>query len=99
METERLEHEAFPKFIGVSTEPDGSRVFDLWAPERSGHVAIDQALGEYYADLSIQIARYQGSDEFVFNVLTKIVAKKTMGHIEAGFLKGISQRAYSGSFN
>jgi hypothetical protein len=99
METERIEPEAFPKFIHVSEQPGGSRVFDLWEPERSGHVAIDLALGAYYADLAIQIARLQGSDDFIFNVLTALVAKKTMSHIEAGFLRGISQRAYVGAHN
>jgi hypothetical protein len=101
MSNMEIEHEveAFPKFIGVSTEPDGSRVFDLWAPESSGHLEIDLALGSYYASLAIEIARHQRSDDFIFNVLTTLVSKKTMSHIEAGFLKGISQRAYSGSFN
>jgi hypothetical protein len=101
MSNMEIEHEveAFPKFIGVSTDPDGSRVFDLWAPERSGHITIDLALGAYYADLAIQIARLQGSDDFIFNVLTALVAKQTMQHIEAGFLRGIYKRAYVGSNN
>jgi hypothetical protein len=99
METERIESEAFPKFIHVSEQPDGSRVFDLWAPDSSGHIEIDLALGAYYADLAIQIARLQGSDEFIFNVLTTLVAKKAMSHTEAGFLRGISQRAYVGAHN
>jgi hypothetical protein len=98
METEH-EVETFPKFIGVSTEPDGSRVFDLWNPERSGHIAIDLALGAYYADLAGQIARYQGSDDFIFNVLTTIVSKRKMSHTEAGFLRAISQKAYCGAHN
>jgi hypothetical protein len=101
MSNVEIEHEveAFPKFIGVSTEPDGSRVFDLWAPTSSGHITIDLALGAYYADLAVEIARLQGSDDFIFNVLTALVAKKTMQHIEAGFLRGISQRAYVGAHN
>jgi hypothetical protein len=98
METEH-EVETFPKFIGVSIAPGGERVFDLWAPERSGHITIDLGLGAYYADLAIEIARLQGSDDFIFNVLTAIVAKKTMSHIEAGFIRGISQRAYVGAHN
>lgn len=99
METEYVEIEQFPNFIQVSAAPDGSRVFDLWAPERTGHVETDFALGAFYADLAIEIARLQGSDDFIFSVLTAIVAKQTMSHLEAGFIRGISQRAYVGAHN
>jgi hypothetical protein len=99
METERIEPEAFPKFIHVSEQPDGQRVFDLWRPEPTGHYETDFALGVHYADLTIEIARLQGSSDFIVNVLAALVSKQTISYLEGGFIRAISQRAYAGSRN
>lgn len=72
---------------------------NFFAVQETGNRIMDQAIGEQIAIEAASYAQRYKSAAVLMFALTSIIERGQVGHIEAGFIKRVSQLAMVGSLN